>query len=63
MHAERRRQLPDDEHYAKWRSRRAEARRRIEEDRVLFDRELWYAVQPPARLRSMIDAVRAKIGC
>jgi hypothetical protein len=63
MHAERRRQLPDDEHYAKWRSRRAEARRRIEEDRVLFDRELWYAVQPPARLRSMIDAVRAEIRC
>jgi hypothetical protein len=42
-----------------WERRRELAEMREEEERVIFDRELFYAMQPERRLTAMIDRYRA----
>jgi hypothetical protein len=41
-----------------WERRLGEARERAQAERVLFDRELFYAIQPADRLASLIDRYR-----
>ena len=43
---------------AKWEREISEARQRAAEERVLFDRELFYAIQPADRLSGMIERYR-----
>jgi hypothetical protein len=45
----------------RWEHRRAEAEAREQEERVVFDRELFYAIQPADRLSTMIERYRAAI--
>jgi hypothetical protein len=42
----------------RWERRRAEAEAREQEERVIFDRELFYAMQPRDRLAMMIERYR-----
>ncbi|WP_428938413.1 hypothetical protein [Fontivita pretiosa] len=39
----------------RWQQRLLEAQQREKEERILFDRELFYALQPPERLQQMIQ--------
>ena len=61
MHADRRRRLKTDERYQHWLRRRDVLERQRERDAVLLDRELFYAVQPDARLRQLIDRVGSSV--
>jgi hypothetical protein len=47
----------------RWEQRRAEAEAQEIEDRVVFDRELFYAMQPRDRLETMIAQYRGDLGC
>ena len=58
MHAARRVALATDAAYADWQRRRAEADAELEREAEVFDRELFYAVQPRERLMNMIARVR-----
>lgn len=42
-----------------WEQRFADAERRVQAERVLFDRELFYAIQPRERLEQLIGQYRA----
>ena len=59
MHARRRDRLAGDPRYAAFLRRRAEAGRRLAEEAVLFDRELFYPVQTERRLTDLIARVRS----
>ena len=61
MHAARRAALASDAAYHDWLRRRREADRRLAEEAVLFDRELFYAVQPERRLSDLIGRVRSLV--
>jgi len=45
-----------------WGRRLREAEERAQTERVLFDRELFYAIQPRDRLRGLISRYRARFG-
>ena len=45
----------------RWERRREEAEAREQEERVVFDRELFYAIQPQERLSMLIDRYRADL--
>ena len=45
---------------SRWKERYARAERRSVEEKTLFDRELFYAVQPASRLGALIDRYRAE---
>jgi hypothetical protein len=45
----------------RWERRREEAESREQEERVVFDRELFYAMQPQERLTSLIERYRAEL--
>lgn len=45
----------------RWERRREEAETREQEERVIFDRELFYAMQPEDRLTAMIQQYRAAL--
>jgi hypothetical protein len=45
----------------RWERRREEAESREQEERVIFDRELFYAMQPEDRLTMMIERYRAEM--
>jgi hypothetical protein len=45
----------------RWERQREEAEAREQEERVIFDRELFYAMQSEDRLTSMIDRYRAEL--
>ena len=45
--------------FQRWQARYIESRDREQEEKVLFDRELFYAVQPADRLAGMIEKYRA----
>lgn len=48
--------------FASWERELDEARGAAQKEKVLFDRELFYALQPPDRLRQMIGQYRGAIG-
>jgi len=59
MHA----RLADQQHraeYQAWEQRVEQARQRLAEETDLFDRELFYALQPQSRLMELIDKYRAE---
>ena len=62
MHAARRAAMATDAAYAEWEQRRDAAEGRLERETEVFDRELFYAVQPRERLEAMIARVRAAFG-
>jgi hypothetical protein len=45
-----------------WEQEFRQAEARAQEERVLFDRELFYAIQPPDRLKDLIDRFRTRVG-
>jgi hypothetical protein len=45
-----------------WEQKLEEARKRVVEEKDLFDRELFFAIQPEARLRELIQRYRAEFG-
>jgi hypothetical protein len=45
----------------RWERRREKAEARELEERVVFDRELFYAMQPQDRLAAMIDRYRTDL--
>jgi hypothetical protein len=62
MHEARRRAMASDAAYQEWQRRLAEARQRLGEEAELFDRELFYAIQPADRLAGMIQRVKDEFG-
>ena len=58
MHAARRAALEDDAAYADWQRRAGQADERLGREAEVFDRELFYAVQPRERLAALIARVR-----
>jgi hypothetical protein len=48
---------------AKWEQEMAAARDRLAEEQVLFDRELFFALQPRVRLEEMIERYRTSMRC
>ena len=62
MHAARRVALKTDAAFADWRRRRDEADARLDRESDVFDRELFYAVQPRDRLDGLIIRVREAFG-
>jgi hypothetical protein len=46
----------------RWEQNVRETAEREQEERTLFDRELFYAFQPAERLREMIERYRAAVG-
>lgn len=42
-----------------WNARLAEVQQKVQVEKTLFDRELFYAIQPAGRLREMIERYRA----
>jgi hypothetical protein len=57
MHAELESRRSNAPQLTDWEGRLASARRAAEQDAVLFDRELFYALQPRERLLKLIDSV------
>jgi hypothetical protein len=55
MHQARRSALATDANLIKWERDFSEAQLRLQEEKTLFDRELFYAVQPKARLMELIE--------
>lgn len=51
-----------DERLDKWRDELASMRRRAIEDATVFDREVFYAIQPRERLQRLIEGYRADFG-
>lgn len=49
----------EGEPYQRWQASFAAARERLAEEKALFDRELFYAVQPASRLLGMIERYRS----
>jgi hypothetical protein len=49
-----------DPQYQAWEQRVGQARRRLAEESDLFDRELFYALQPRSRLMELIEKYRAE---
>jgi hypothetical protein len=45
----------------RWERLREEAEAREQDERVTFDRELFYAMQPQDRLAMMVDRYRAEL--
>ena len=62
MHALRKAALATDPKIAHWREQFQQARRRADEDATLFDRELFYALQPSERLEQMIEKYHVAFG-
>lgn len=62
MHARRQARLREDPAFLAWEREMARARRRLEEEAELFDRELFYAIQPADRLAGLIDRIRGAVG-
>jgi len=60
MHTERNTLLKTSPPIRQWEDRLASATLRATEEQTLFDRELFYALQPPDRLRKLIDAYRVQ---
>lgn len=58
MHDARRRALLDDPAYLDWQQRMRAAQRQLAQENELFDRELFYAIQPRERLAGLIERVR-----
>ena len=61
MHEARRRSLETDPAWAAWEQQMREADRRLEEEARIFDRELFYAVQPRRRLEDLVRRVRDEV--
>ena len=61
MHEARRQAMQTDPALETWRAEVEQAMKRQSEEAVLFDRELFYAIQPEARLRDLIDRVRQAV--
>lgn len=61
MHRARRARLSSDAALRAWGERMADARRRAEHQAVLFDRELWVALQPAERLARLVEQVRGDV--
>ncbi len=61
MHAALATAREDDTDYQRWRAEEREAERRLAEEAVLFDRELFYLVQPPSVLKDLIQRVRGEV--
>jgi hypothetical protein len=59
MHRELRAARETDERISAWRDRLAKTKHRALEDDVVFDREVFYALQPRERLAGMIERYRA----
>ncbi len=59
MHEARRRSLEHDAKWHAWLHRLSDAQRRLETETEIFDRELFYLVQPRDRLVTLIDQVRS----
>ena len=62
MHEARRAAMPRDPAYRQWQAKLEAAKAKLAEEADLFDRELFYGVQPPGRLAGMIGRVRAAFG-
>ena len=62
MHVARREALETDAAYTGWRKRMGEAGQQLQEEAELFDRELFYAIQPRQRLEAMIARVNDGFG-
>ena len=62
MHAAMAAARVEDATLERWRMERDRADARLEEEAVLFDRELFYLVQPEQQLRALIARVRAYVG-
>jgi len=58
MHA-RLAELQKRPEFRAWETRLAQAQERETEEADLFDRELFYAIQPQSRLQQLIDRYRA----
>ena len=61
MHTAIREHWPADHRLKDWEARLAEVRRQEQRDAVEFDRELFYGVQPRARLQKMIAAAARRL--
>jgi hypothetical protein len=48
------------ERFREWETRFKDFKEREQEEKVLFDRELFYAVQPAGRLGEMIEKYRGE---
>lgn len=59
MHARRLARLREDPAYLAWEAEMGEATALLEEEAELFDRELFYAIQPEARLAGLVERVRS----
>ena len=44
-----------------WSKRYADAQRQVQQEKVLFDRELFYGIQPADRLQNLVDHYRREI--
>ena len=62
MHAARHAALATDAAYVDWQVRTGDADARLDREAEIFDRELFYAVQPRERLDAMIARVRSEFG-
>ena len=62
MHAARRVEMQTDAAYADWQGRAAAADAQLDREAAVFDRELFYAVQPRERLAALIARVRGEFG-
>lgn len=61
MQRELRHQQEADERLTRWKEALDEAKRRENEDATVFDREVFYAIQPRERLAGLIDRYRSAI--
>jgi hypothetical protein len=62
MQADIRATMLSDPAVKKWEQHAAEAQVQLQEEKTLFDRELFYAIQPRERLEGLIDQYRAAFG-
>lgn len=62
MHARRKAAMADDPAFGAWEREMKVAQRLLAEEAEVFDRELFYAVQPTDRLDGLINRVREEIG-
>ena len=62
MHQARRQEMATDPQYLKFEQRLRDAQQQSAAEDDIFDRELLYAIQPPSRLRGLIDRVYREFG-
>jgi hypothetical protein len=61
MHRELRRSQEADERLMRWRQALDEAKTKATEDATVFDREVFYAIQPRERLVGLIERYRSAL--